>query len=139
MSDSNVSTTPSPNVGRDVAMEGVTRGVVAMIDSQPRIYVAGPLTGLLDLNYPAFDAETERLRGLGYCVENPAETPEQAAWADYMRHAIAKLVTCDEVALLPGWSRSDGAFMEYLIAKRLGIRCRRAADITDPVFVPVAA
>ena len=39
----------------------------------PRIYLAGPMTGLPEFNYPAFHAEAARLRQLGYHVENPAE------------------------------------------------------------------
>lgn len=38
-----------------------------------RIYLAGPMTGLPEFNYPAFHAEAARLRGLGYQVENPAD------------------------------------------------------------------
>lgn len=38
-----------------------------------RIYLAGPMTGLPEHNFPAFHAEAARLRGLGYHVENPAE------------------------------------------------------------------
>jgi hypothetical protein len=30
-----------------------------------RIYIAGPMTGLPEFNYPAFNAEAQRLRGLG--------------------------------------------------------------------------
>lgn len=33
-----------------------------------KIYISGPMTGLLDLNFPAFHAETMRLRSLGYGV-----------------------------------------------------------------------
>ena len=36
--------------------------------SKQRVYVAGPMTGLPDFNYPAFNAEAQRLRGLGYQV-----------------------------------------------------------------------
>ncbi|MCY1527250.1 hypothetical protein D9M68_623110 [compost metagenome] len=42
-----------------------------------RIYLAGPMTGLPEFNYPAFHAEAARLRALGYQVENPAENQAQ--------------------------------------------------------------
>jgi hypothetical protein len=41
-----------------------------------KIYLSGPMTGLPDLNFPAFHAEAARLRALGYDVINPAELPE---------------------------------------------------------------
>lgn len=49
-----------------------------------RIYLAGPMTGLPEHNFPAFHAEAARLRGLGYQVENPAEHGEIPGfeWAD---------------------------------------------------------
>ena len=88
-----------------------------------RLYIAGPMTGLPDFNYPAFHAEAARLRGVGFHVENPAENPAPAcgSWCAYMRLAIAQLVTCDGIVLLPGWRRSKGARVEYLLACVLGM------------------
>lgn len=88
-----------------------------------RIYIAGPMTGQLDLNYPAFNAEAKKLRELGYEVENPAENPAPACgtWAAYMRMAIGQLVRCDEIHLLRGWSASPGALIERRLADELGL------------------
>ena len=70
-----------------------------------RIYIAGPMSGLPDLNYPAFHAKAAELRALGFHVENPAENPAPhcSSWLGYMRLAVAQLATCDAVYLLPGW------------------------------------
>ena len=89
-----------------------------------RIYIAGPMTGLPDLNFPAFHAEAARLRALGYEVSNPAEiNPDPTAgWEACMRADIAELVKCDGVALLPGLERSRGASLEAHIAHSLGMR-----------------
>lgn len=99
-----------------------------------RIYLAGPMTGLPEFNYPAFHAEAARLRQLGYHVENPAEnaTPACGSWAGYMRQALAQLVTCETIALLPGWLASRGANIERALAVDLGIKIIMAADITEP-------
>ena len=97
--------------------------------SKQRVYVAGPMTGLPDFNYPAFNAEAQRLRGLGYQVENPAENPAQDTWQAYMRQAVAQLVTCDLVALLPGWENSRGALIENGLAVSLGIPVVLAAEV----------
>jgi hypothetical protein len=86
-----------------------------------RLYLAGPMTGVQDFNYPAFHAEAARLRALGYVVENPAENPEQDSWLAYMRVSIRQMLTCDAVALLPNWQISKGAMIEYRTAIAIGI------------------
>ncbi len=86
-----------------------------------RIYLAGPMTGLPDENYPAFNAEAARLRALGFEVENPAENPRQQNWSEYMRVSIRQMLTCDGVAILPGWTESRGALLERYVANQLGI------------------
>lgn len=103
---------------------------------RPRIFLSGPMTDLPESNYPAFNATAARLRALGYHVENPAENPEpvslagEPSWTDYMRLSIAQLVTCNVVALLPGWANSRGAHMERHIALDLRMRVLMAAEVT---------
>lgn len=89
-----------------------------------KIYVAGPMTGLPDLNFPAFHAETAKLRAAGHIVINPAEVnPDQGmSWEACMRSDIAELVKCDAIQLLHGWENSKGATLEHHIAERLGLR-----------------
>lgn len=89
-----------------------------------RVYLAGPMTGIEAMNFPAFHAAAAKLRDSGYVVINPAEiNPDPAAnWNACMREDIAQLVTCDAIALLPGWERSRGATIEARIAADLGMR-----------------
>lgn len=84
-----------------------------------RIYIAGPMTGLPDLNYP----QAEALRAVGYHAENPAEhgIVEHAEWADYLRYDLGRMVTCESIFLLPGWEKSNGARLEVSVAKALGL------------------
>lgn len=91
-----------------------------------RIYIAGPMSGLPDNNYPAFHAAAARLRARGWHVENPAESPSphvdaDCEWTAYMRMGISQLMTCHAIYLLPGWQNSRGASIEYLVAQRLGL------------------
>lgn len=95
----------------------------------PRIYLSGPVTGIKDFNYPAFRAEAARLRALGYIVENPAENPAQSSWGDYMKVALRQMLTCDVIAVLPGWAKSRGAWLEVSIAERVGMEFCEAAEI----------
>lgn len=94
-----------------------------------RIYIAGPMTGLPDFNYPAFHAEAARLRALGYHVENPAENPKQPSWGKYMRQSLRQMLTCDTIALLPGWTGSRGATLERYVGQIVGLQVVRAAQV----------
>ena len=88
-----------------------------------RIYIAGPMTGLPELNFPAFHTEAAWLRAMGHEVVNPAEinADPTARWEDCMRADIAQLVTCDGIHLLAGWEKSRGATLEHHIATALGL------------------
>lgn len=88
-----------------------------------RIYISGPMTGLPDLNFPAFNAAAERLRRQGHSVVNPAEIGSEPGrdWVDYMKADIKALCDCDALALLPGWQNSKGAHLELHLAHRLGL------------------
>lgn len=102
-----------------------------------RVYIAGPMTGIPDLNRDAFTAAAERLRAAGYDVVNPhdipphhhdGECPQSYATSDdghsaacYLRTCFAALLACDHIHLLPGWNRSIGATRELDIACWVGI------------------
>lgn len=88
-----------------------------------RLYVAGPMSGLPDYNYPAFHEAARELREAGYEVLNPAESdrPTSDPWHAFMRDAIGMLIQADGVALLPGWSKSRGALLEKQLGLELGM------------------
>ena len=97
-----------------------------------RIYLCGPMTGIKDFNYPAFNAETKRLRALGYEVVNPAEivTDKSTPWQAAMKKDIAALMTCDSIVFLAGWENSLGANIERRLSRDLGFNYFREGDIT---------
>ena len=88
-----------------------------------RIYVAGAMTGLPLLNYPAFHAAAAKLRGLGHEVQNPAENtpPSCGTWLGWMRLCVTQLAQCDAIYMLPGWERSKGAKVEHQLACGMGL------------------
>lgn len=98
-----------------------------------RLYLAGPMTGIENLNFPLFTSEAARLRALGYTVVNPAEinADPKADWLACMRADIKQLVDCDGVATLPGWVKSRGASIEVGIAYGLGLPVLDAASIVE--------
>lgn len=92
------------------------------------VYIAGPMTGLPDYNYPAFEAAAEHLREcLGYDVVSPHELfggDTTRPYGDYMRTGLMAMLGCDEVYMLPGWERSRGASLERKVAEACGIPVR---------------
>lgn len=85
-----------------------------------KLYVAGPMTGIEALNFPAFHAASAALRAMGHEVANPAEiNPDPTAeWTDCMFEDLKELTTCDGIVMLPGWESSPGAQIENLWALR---------------------
>lgn len=95
-----------------------------------KIYIAGPMTGLPGHNLAAFAAAKVELDTLGYAAFNPGHRGviPGYTWREYMRDAIALLVTCDAVALLDDWHRSKGARLEWRIANELEMPCKPVCD-----------
>jgi alkyl hydroperoxide reductase subunit AhpC len=87
----------------------------------PRIYIAGPMAGLSDFNFQAFNKMAARLRSQGFTVVNPAElhTHTDQPYEFYLREALKVLLTCDSVMLLHGWTSSKGACLEWRVAVSL--------------------
>lgn len=94
------------------------------------VYVAGPMTGYPEFNFPAFNAAAHKLRSQGFEVINPAELDAEDlnsdgtaahAWEYYLRRDLRVLLDCDAIFLLPGWAASKGASLELHIAKHLGM------------------
>jgi hypothetical protein len=101
------------------------------------IYIAGPMSGYPNWNYPAFHDAAKRLRDEGWTVFNPAEKdadsfsdPEAQKEGDTalaiangtfdFREAymwdIDKVVHGDGIYMLKGWENSPGARGEHAAA-----------------------
>jgi hypothetical protein len=78
-------------------------------------YLSGPMSDMPDLNFPAFNEATGRLRMLGLQVVNPAELGEAPGWKwrDYLKRDLSLLMLCDGIIMLPGWEKSKGARLEH--------------------------
>lgn len=98
-----------------------------------KVYLAGPMTGYKDYNFPAFMAAAHQLRLLGHEVFNPAEedlkewgTIENLRKNFNYRKTLQKDLNwiCDHaeaICLLPGWGFSKGATAEFALAKALDL------------------
>ena len=108
-----------------------------------KIYLAGPMRGYENFNFPAFDFAAAKLRQDGHEVFSPAERDrlihgpklENNKTGDEveaektvgfsLRDALATDMdwiarNADAIALLPGWEKSSGAQAELALAKALG-------------------
>src|ERR1051325_1783012 len=109
-----------------------------------KIYLAGPMRGYKDFNFPAFMAAAQMLREMGHTVFNPAERdierdgPEASkSETGNLAEAEAKgfdrrvaifddlsyiIQEADAIAMLPGWKQSTGANAEFWTAKFLDLQ-----------------
>jgi hypothetical protein len=103
------------------------------------LYIAGPMTGIQEFNFPAFRQAAQQLRDAGHVVVSPHEWPLPCgcvdlpprcgavdhAWAEFLRSDLIVLLNHAEgVALLPGWEKSRGATLEVHVAEALGMPVR---------------
>lgn len=110
-----------------------------------KIYVAGPMRGIPEFNFPAFFAAAEKLRAEGHEVFNPAERDNLRHGTDIskgntsgdeaqaakthgfsLREALKDDTSwiCDNadgIAVLPGWENSKGAVAERALGVALGL------------------
>lgn len=89
-----------------------------------RLYLAGPMTGLPDYNFPAFHAAAAQWRALGWEVENPAEHfngDQTRPYREYVENDLRQLRKCDAIAVLPGWDgpNARGSVWEREVAEQL--------------------
>lgn len=104
----------------------------------PRIYIAGPMTGLPEWNFPAFHAAAARLRARGWEVVNPAEEFEgktDLPYRAYVERDLEQLRTVDALAVLDGWDGQDarGSVWEWGVAvKLLGLPVFDVDDVPTP-------
>lgn len=104
-----------------------------------RIYLAGPMRGYPEYNFPAFDDHARRLRNAGYTVWSPADhdrgqgfdekTDEAGELKDYMKVDLVEVLCSDAVAVLDGWTESQGARLEVHVARECGIPVYFAEDL----------
>jgi len=110
-----------------------------------KVYLAGPMRGIPEFNFPAFYRAAAGLRACGFTVFSPAETDNEIHGTDIskgnvtgdetlataqhgfnLREALGRdlawvCAQADAIALLPGWKNSKGAMAELATAIALGL------------------
>lgn len=95
--------------------------LLSVIEGERLFYLSGPMTGLKDYNFPAFEETKKTLEELGLYVLSPHEVSKQNSWEAYMKTALIRLCYCTDMCMLPGWENSRGAKIEHTIAKELAM------------------
>lgn len=119
-----------------------------------KVYIAGPMSGKPEFNFPAFRRAAQRLRDAGYEVISPVELDEadgidvNEIGADDVAPGSWEWVRClvrdlelvvkevDAVVVLPGHTKSRGAYMETSIAAACG---KPVIRLNDALLVRVRA
>ena len=104
------------------------------VEDKPKIYIAGPMSGLPELNKPAFFETAEAFEEGGWEVFNPVahdievygsieEAEENATYRECLAVDLAWICKeADAIAMLPGWERSYGARAEHATAVALDLQ-----------------
>jgi hypothetical protein len=109
------------------------------------VYIAGPMSGVPQFNFPAFFAAEDRLQAAGFNTINPARADVSQYGEDpWMKNLTGSLIQvekaigfdrrktlmgdlqmigerCDAVYMLRGWETSSGAFAEWAFARAIGL------------------
>ncbi len=88
-------------------------------------YLAGPMSGYADYNYPQFRAAATFLRNMGIEVVAPHEHDidpydKLMEWSDWAKLGVEMLLPCEGIIVLPGWNNSRGATFEAMLAYLFG-------------------
>ena len=89
--------------------EGITKYCPS---EKERVYIAGPMRGYDNLNFDAFFKAEKRLKDQGYCVINPARNPLGLTPEEYIEIDLLYVAICDNIYMLKGWEKSEGAIQE---------------------------
>ena len=103
-----------------------------------RVYIAGPMTGHEDYNREGFEKGVAFCNEQGWipvnpwgvdplheddCPPGPKYTHVQGThpWECWLKASLRKMLTCQQILMLPGWENSRGARIEHDLAEKCGM------------------
>lgn len=116
-------------------------------DEMKTVYIAGPMRGIKELNFPEFYHVEAEWRAIGWNVVNPAQmdkdhgfvpTKDQTVFVNLsieqaMVRDLPAVSNCDAIALMTGWENSQGANMElaHAISNHKEVYCANTKQRVD--------
>ncbi len=94
---------------------------------QKKIYISGKITGLSIVQAESLfnNAETQLKAMYPGCeIVNPMKInhDHDKSWENYMRADLKEMLNCDSIYMLNNWQQSQGAIVEYTLAKGLNFK-----------------
>lgn len=95
-----------------------------MENEYKRVYICGRITGVEEQAKEQFRKAEIKIRKKGFIPVNPMTLPHNhdKEWVSYMKECIRALMTCDEIYVLRGYEKSEGAKIEIYLALGLKIK-----------------
>jgi hypothetical protein len=104
--------------------------------TDPIVYCAGPMRGIKDFNFPAFDEARDYLEQFGkFFVVSPADLDRrrhldladvfdvpETVFEGCMKLDLAIVAQAHAILLLPGWENSRGTSNEIFVARAAGVQ-----------------
>lgn len=101
--------------------------------TKQNIYISGPMANIKNNNFDKFFEIEDELYKEGYNVINPARLStflslknrrelEDIPRKEFMIWDIKAILECDCIYMLDGWWDSEGAMLEFEIAKTIGLK-----------------
>ena len=128
-------------------------GMMDKDNDNKRIYLAGPMRGLPNHNFPLFYQASGMLEMWGYTVINPAKMDIEDGRAEWnwntneiildnsftIENALARdfreILDCKAIVLLPGWEASEGAQKELEFALAIGLQAFVYTGADAPISI----
>lgn len=122
-----------------------------------KVYIAGPMAGIPQFNYPLFNLVDELLQRSGFETVNPARMDEYQdtaiahsgdpatglgvdpkSRAAFLKRDFYYLSQCDGIVMLPGWQGSTGANCELWVAHMMGLEVFVMEETEDEILLTEA-
>lgn len=102
-----------------------------------RVYISGPITGIVNGNREKFEEYSQKFRNLNFEVVNPhnlfskeevdelnrqldaGEISKEEHWAVFMKRDLPEMLKCSIIAVMPKWEGSKGCNVEVYVARNL--------------------